>query len=450
MSLRHTSAFAQIVIGSVSWYVAACDDSPASSPPAIGFDSGLPSDAAADAGSAFAQRLATLVVGPSSVCAVTAGSGRLYCMGNASDGVFMDELPESALGAVACRGTSSGERGLAGWRRVPFAGSVEQVAVSQHARCLIHRGAVSCWGGNEHGELGHAPGTAGDRRCREGRWCKPAPSAPEGLPADTFDAVYAGADYFCAKTAAGALYCWGDNRSAQLAREPSPSGLPARVELMGTVNRVALGLDTACAIERGSRLLCWGNNQGGAVLASDAPLFAKPQPRPDFLPIGVDSLAVNVDGGCITYGGPNITNCWGNNRTGQLGSLAAVGTFQLASTSSPRLREVQLGRSAGVGVFWENGPRLLAWGAGPYGGLASLPNPQPQSPVVSPSLDGVQRLFFGLEENGVAVRGRDMFAWGRNGCGQLGHAPGTAGDGVCDEGEPCNGTPSIVASPEGE
>jgi alpha-tubulin suppressor-like RCC1 family protein len=62
--------------------------------------------------------------------------------------------------------------------------------------------AVTCWGGNDEGELGRGTRTIGEE-----------PQPIEKLRARD---IALGADHACAITPEGAVHCWGSNRNGQI------------------------------------------------------------------------------------------------------------------------------------------------------------------------------------------------------------------------------------------
>jgi alpha-tubulin suppressor-like RCC1 family protein len=96
------------------------------------------------------------------------------------------------------------------------------VGVAYLTACAVANGAVSCWGPNDHGELGN--GTVGS----SGSFVKIA--TPALLTSNAVDVI--GQSYsstsFCARVQNASVRCWGDNRYGQLglgavASAPSPS-----------------------------------------------------------------------------------------------------------------------------------------------------------------------------------------------------------------------------------
>lgn len=129
---------------------------------------------------------------------------------------------------------------------------------------LTGRGQLFCWGRNDLGQLGR--GTSDTLAHPEARRV-----ALDGV-ATTLAVGY---DHACATTAAGAAYCWGDDR---LLESGSPSRAerciealrpvscrrrPTRVEGTLRFRTVAAGFRESCAIAADGSAWCWGDAAAG-------------------------------------------------------------------------------------------------------------------------------------------------------------------------------------------
>jgi alpha-tubulin suppressor-like RCC1 family protein len=129
-------------------------------------------------------------------------------------------------GEVACWGSNDyGQLGSAvvGWRAltpVVVRGLTDEIAEiacgGNHTCARTKKYAVLCWGDNRYGQLGD--GTAVNERA--------SPAGVAGLAEETLQIV-AGANHTCALTAQGDVTCWGDNEHGQLgAGDRSGSRVP--------------------------------------------------------------------------------------------------------------------------------------------------------------------------------------------------------------------------------
>lgn len=140
-------------------------------------------------------------------------------------------------GAIWCWGNNqSGQLGVVGEavrtaQRVSDVPSFRHVATGQQHTCaLTDAGATWCWGSNEHGQLG-VPRT-------DVRTNLPPTLAAAAPP---LAALAAGADRSCGRSAAGTVYCWGDNSSGTLGVVPNPDRhTPAVVDQLWTMRVAAV------------------------------------------------------------------------------------------------------------------------------------------------------------------------------------------------------------------
>lgn len=135
--------------------------------------------------------------------------------------------------------------------------SLAQVAVGSAHACVVKSdGAVMCWGGNAHGQLGE--GVLGS------------------LMASTGEGSIAAGDRHTCVISGGQPLCWGDNSNGQLG---NGSTGPAAVSAPALANVTALSAagDSTCAqVGSGNQaeFWCWGSQQ--PVLQSAAPLLVNP------------------------------------------------------------------------------------------------------------------------------------------------------------------------------
>ena len=187
--------------------------------------------------------------------------------------------------------------------------ATDVAAGTRHACALVQR-QVYCWGD-------HTEGALGPRGCE--------PPATEGaapqcilnaavLPNLTqLRAVVAGDDVTCATAYDDRVYCFGAPGSPALGGSVVPAldppravRLPHGAELLAT--RVRMWHSTVCAIDRTATAWCWGEGFG-----------AVPVQQPY---AGVVDIALGTHHSCV-LAADGVT-CWGDNRNGQVGNLAAA------------------------------------------------------------------------------------------------------------------------------
>ena len=219
----------------------------------------------------------------------------------------------------------------------------------------------------------------------------------------------------CGITDAGALWCWGDDGSSQLATEPQAYALPPTQVGTASWQAVALGSSASCGIQTDASLWCWGYNSFGELGFGALYGLAK-------VPTQVDTaswkqIAMGNAFACGLHTDGSLW-CWGHNDRGQLGdsSFVDVGRPNLVG-NGPYTWVTATEDSAcavdtnGVGGCWGSND------GGPLGdgtGLShTLPTPIAGTHTWS-QLAMSQGHACGLELDGTA------WCWGTNYQGQLG------------------------------
>ena len=178
---------------------------------------------------AFASGVIALAVGGATSCAVT-GAAIATCWGQLDFGGSHQATLPTAIGGV---GPSFG------------------IAVGAAHACALSSDGVSCWGGNEHLQLGSASASGVVR----------VPGVGAGIAE-----IVAGGYHTCAIGSGGALTCWGRDRDGELgdgnARSAAP---PVTIDGLRDVVAVAAGTAHTCALTRDGVLRCWGRNVYGQL-----------------------------------------------------------------------------------------------------------------------------------------------------------------------------------------
>ncbi len=268
------------------------------------------------------SNIATISFGAQdSACAMTT-SGDVVCWGPA----YLDwrnpeagqvpirgiEAPAVALstgGDRACALTTNGD--VYCWSHIGFTSASARVAAAVpalgggvtaiasgglHACALTSGGAVMCWGENEYGQLGN------------GTTSSSSAAAPVAGLQSGVVAVTAGALHSCALTQAGAVFCWGHNRGAELGSGGGGfSDTPVSVEgFSSSVTEIRAGFGRTCVRLDTGGYECWGGQFG----STPAPLPGAESAVAD-VTLGFDHACLLMEDGRI--------RCWGSNGMGQLG-----------------------------------------------------------------------------------------------------------------------------------
>jgi alpha-tubulin suppressor-like RCC1 family protein len=112
---------------------------------------------------------------------------------------------------------------------------------------------LSCWGSNEHKQLGNLASSFED-----------GGTMLMGLS----DVVSFGLGerHGCAAQSSGVVKCWGSNESGQLGKAPGGDvAIPDTVPKVTNALQVAAGVSHSCAIEGPEKVTCWGQNDAGQL-----------------------------------------------------------------------------------------------------------------------------------------------------------------------------------------
>ena len=229
------------------------------------------------------------------------GDGQVFCWGEDDHGQLGSRRTEPCGDAEidsVCAPIPARVKGLPGAQGLATGAS--------HACALLRAGAVSCWGGNEHGQLGGSAG--GDRE---------VPSPVAGVTGAR--QVVAGDNHTCALIGRpGSVRCWGDNESGQAAGDGARVTRPVTVPGVSDAVEIIAGGAHTCARRAGGSVACWGYNYLGQLGVGST------RPTSTNRPLAVRGLAdaVQLAAGryhtCARRESGSVA-CWGLNRKGELG-----------------------------------------------------------------------------------------------------------------------------------
>jgi alpha-tubulin suppressor-like RCC1 family protein len=181
-----------------------------------------------------------------------------------------------------------------------------------HSCARTAAGAVHCWGGNAQGQLAADPATV--------------PTSPTLLAVaiDPAADIAVGRDHSCASTDLGVM-CWGRNDSGQLGdgsamqqNAPVAAALPPEA---GDIASLAAGPHHTCALTVDGELWCWGSNDRGQLMLEPDEMGNDAYTHtPVRLVVGASVLAVatGTTHTCAMVDTGEIL-CWGTNTEGQIG-----------------------------------------------------------------------------------------------------------------------------------
>jgi len=318
--------------------------------------------------------------------------------------------------------------------------------------CALFAGRqVSCWGSNDHGELG-----LGDNESRGDDDAGPFPAIKLG-PLERGIALAAGVYHACSLFQDGSVKCWGHNNLGQLGvigAQIYGDSPDETVEALSPLNLgqnqkaidVEAGSDYSCAILQDQKVKCWGNNGAGQLGLGDTKTRGNiPGQMGDALPLldfGAEALVLSLSASyehtCALLLGGSI-KCWGANPSGVLGLGDIKTRGDEPGEMGDNLPAVDLGageRAVGVALGDLHSCALLesgsvkCWGGNTFGQLG-LGDTATRGDEPGEMGDNLPAVDLGAGAKAIALRagsahtcallqGGSIKCWGRNVYGQLG------------------------------
>lgn len=279
--------------------------------------------------------------GGAHICAVTTRGGVL-CWGENSAGQLGDGTSTRRTLPVAVVG---------------LGGAAAQVSAGSEYTCArLVDGRVRCWGLNYDGQIGNGVGGFGT--------VQPVPTDAIGIAGAI--ALDAGNEHTCVLLAGGSARCWGRNNHGQLGDGTTTdrftpgavAGFAGGVEIRAGDGET---IGFTCARTAGGAVQCWGSNFRGQLGDGGAMDRGTPQNVTGFAG-GALSMDAGGDHACaLTASG---ARCWGGNGWGHLGSLG----FGEPYSATPRDVTGLAGGASALGVYDElscalmNTQRVQCWG----------------------------------------------------------------------------------------
>ena len=330
-------------------------------------------------------------------------------------------------GSLVCWGRNDGGQlgdGSSTSRDVPVdvdTGDKTAVAVTTgyyHTCALLDDNSVVCWGSNDFGQIGD-----------ETIVNKNTPTDVD-LGDKAVASIRAGGDTSCALFEDGSVTCWGNNEHGQLGTGQGLSVLAPQTVDTGdeTVTAIDGGLGHSCGLfEDGDgnvKFKCWGGNDSGQLGIGSLPDF---HTLNRFNPIHVFSnvtqLSLGTSYSCLILN-TDILTCWGENGSGQLGlgdttdrtyysTGVNLGTGKTASA-------VSAGHEHTCAIL--NDDKIKCWGKGGHGQLGNGADSNQNSPVAVTMGGSVtaEKISVGGQHACAILNDNKVYCWGRNNVGQLG------------------------------
>jgi alpha-tubulin suppressor-like RCC1 family protein len=294
----------------------------------------------------------------------------------------------------------------------------------------------------------------------------PFPSGPEAPPARVTEALTAsaapafvqvspGGAHTCGLTAAGVIWCWGNNATGQLGDGTTTNRLTPVVVRAGALrfHHVTAADYHTCALTTDARAYCWGDNSYGQ-LGLGGPTTRRLRPSPVSGGLTFRQLSAGGLGHTCGVTSTGRAYCWGNNQFGQLGD--GTETDRSAPTpvaSTLAFSEVLPGANFTCGTT--TGGTAWCWGYNAFGQLGDGTTAPRLTPVRVLGGLTFRHVSAGDHTCGVTTASR-AYCWGSNFNGELGdgttterHQPRAVAGGLTFTGVAAAGSTSCGITPGG-
>jgi hypothetical protein len=305
----------------------------------------------------------------------------------------------------------------------------------------------------------------------------PPAAVPGAMPTRT-----SGLGFACRVDSAGGVWCWGDNSFGQTGSPLGDATVAHPTQVAGVTGAIAVaaGDHHACAVTSGHDVFCWGLDaeyQLGHAAATSGDVICPGTVAGETLPCSpaptavagiTDAVAIAAAGAwtCALGSGGGV-QCWGAVQSTPApdgGVACGTGTAAQGGTCTPAPYAVPgTAGVAAIAVGYDHGCAAVAGGVDGGDEVAcwGANNEGQVSPSACPAYDCASAVVRADLANTVALAAGDEFTcalgvdqvvrcFGDDSVGELGHAPGTAGDlGDDDAGGVFDTTPTAVTSLSG-
>ncbi|MEM1347412.1 MAG: Ig-like domain-containing protein [Myxococcota bacterium] len=218
-------------------------------------------------------------------------------------------------------------------------------------------------------------------------------------------------------------YCWGRDQFGSLGNGSMRGDASVADPVSGTHDFATISSRAIhnCGLTASAKILCWGFN-GSGQLGNNSSLNAQ---VPQQISSVLNFVSVSAGGThtCAIGGATgDITYCWGDNRSGQIGADSMNNTEKLPTPVSGTVvfRDVYAGGEHTCAIR-DSDSSVYCWGRGNYLGITGLTsNDLERVPQAITSTEKFDMLDAGAKHTCGVTDKDDIFCWGTNADGQLG------------------------------
>src|SRR5690554_6782299 len=289
----------------------------------------------------------------------------------------------------------------------PVIDAIEISASENHTCALLTAGNVKCWGSNSNGQLGNSQ--------LSGK--KTSSTAVDVNVADlqgvNIISISVGNNYSCALLEGNSIKCWGTLPSKLFSDEllAINSKNPAQL---------ATASSHACATVENNQIQCWGDSSKLGHSESEATEVT-----------GIDNaLFVSSKGShsCALLNNGRV-RCWGSNLRGQIGNGdggSITSTVTIPSKNVINLSQVvSLSSGENYNCAVTQLGQVKCWGNNDNGqlGFTSTGSYKQQfyPQVAASGISTAEEVSVSQNHSGARLKNDDVYCWGKNDRGQLGH-----------------------------
>jgi alpha-tubulin suppressor-like RCC1 family protein len=291
-----------------------------------------------------------------------------------------------------------------------------------HTCAVLSNGTMSCWGGNQVGQLGN--GGNGLSSCADGyAVCSNGPVTVSG--ATQWTSAAGGYLYTCGLDNAGAAHCWGWGRWGQLgngvlASTTTPTDVSGG--LVFTQLSASKGGDLVCGIS-GNGVFCWGTGYfgqpgtGGVTQLASVPYRVAPSQSFTAVSVGeLHACALDTTGAAW---------CWGANGLGQVGDGTQTDrTLPTLVLGGRTYTQITAGLAHTCAL--DNTGVAFCWGASGQIGRTTTTTVEQATPTAVAGAQTFTRIAAGGWHTCGIDAGGQTFCWGDNSYSQFGDGTTTS------------------------